>query len=63
MEPAGIVDRGVLVAPAGLEQQDARAAVDQPARDDRARRAGADDDDVDAAIAHHSETQTLLTSV
>ena len=64
MEPPGIVDRGVLVAPAGLEQQDAaRAAVDQAARDDGAGRSGADDDDVGAATAHVNETQTLLTSV
>ena len=61
--PAGIVDRGVLVAAAGLEQEHARAAVDQPACDDGAGRPGADDDDVRAAVAHASETQTLLTSV
>ena len=64
MKPPRIVDRGVLVLPAGLEQQDAAgAAVDQAARDDGAGRPGADDDDVGAAIAHASETQTLLTSV
>ena len=64
MKPPGIVDRGVLVAPTGLEQQDAaRTAVDQAARDDGAGRPGADDDDVGAAIAHVNETQTLLTSV
>ena len=64
MEPTWIVDRGVLVAPTGLEQQDpTHAAVDQPPRDDRAGRSGADDDDVGAAIAHVNETQTLLTSV
>ena len=64
MKPPRIVDRGVLVASTGLEQQDAaRTAVDQAPRDDGAGRPGADDDDVGAALAHVSETQTLLTSV
>ncbi len=64
VKPPGIVDRRVLVASTGLEQQDtARAAVDKPARDDGAGRPGADDDDIGAATAHASETQTLLTSV
>ena len=55
MQPPGIVDRGVLVTPTGLEQQDAaRTTVDQAARDDRAGRAGADNDDVGIAIAHVS---------
>ena len=64
MKPPGVVDRGVLVLPAGLEQEDAaRAAVDQAPRDDGAGRPGADDDDVGAALAHVNETQTLLTSV
>ena len=64
MKPTGIVDRWVLVASAGLEQQNAaHTSVDQAARDDRAGRSGADDNDVGAAIAHVNETQTLLTSV
>ena len=63
MEPAGIVDRRVLVAAAGLEQEDVGAAVDEPASDDATGRAGADDDGVRAANAHVNETQTLLTSV
>ena len=64
MEPAGVVDRGVFVLPTGLEQEDAaRTAVDQAPRDDCAGRPGADDDDVGVALAHVSETQTLLTSV
>ena len=62
MDPAGIVDRGVLVAAAGLEQEDAGAAVHQPARDHGTGGPGADDDDVHAAIAHAGGTQALWTS-
>ena len=52
MQSAGVVDGGVLVASAGLEQQDARvAAVHEAARDDGARGPGAHDDDVYSAIA------------
>jgi len=52
VEPAGVVDSGVLVESAGLEHEDARVtAVDEAARDDGARRPGADDDDVYSAIA------------
>ena len=39
MDPAGIVDRGVLVAPAGLEQEDAAAP---PSTSRRATTAPAD---------------------
>jgi hypothetical protein len=63
VQPAGIVDRRVLVAPAGLEQDHAGAAVDEAARDDAAGGAGANDDDVRAAPAHVNETQTLLTAL
>ena len=53
VHPPGIVDRRVLVLPAGLEQQDApRARVDQAPSDDGAGRTGTDDDDVGMAIAH-----------
>ena len=53
MDPAGIMDRGVLIAPAGLEQENAdRTTVHQPACDDGPRRAGPDDDDVCTALAH-----------
>jgi hypothetical protein len=49
VEPAGIVDRRVLVAAAGLEQEDVGAAVDKTASDDATGGAGADDDGVRAA--------------
>jgi hypothetical protein len=56
VKPTGIVDRGILVRPTGLEQQDAAcAAVDQASRDDGAGRPGADEDDVGAATAHVDE--------
>ena len=52
MKPAGVVNSGVLVASAGLEQEDARvAAVHEAARDDGTRRPGTDYDHVYSAIA------------
>jgi hypothetical protein len=63
VEPAGIVDRRVLVAAAGLEQEDVGAAVDETASDDATGGPGADDDGVRAANVHVNQTQTLLTSV
>ena len=63
MDAPGVVDRRVLVAPARFEQEHGRSALDQAARNDRAGRAGADDDDVRAALTHDSDTQTLFTSV
>jgi len=52
VEPAGVVDRRVVVPPSGLEQEDARAAVHEAPRDDRAGRPGTHHDDVDRALAH-----------
>ena len=46
MQAPGVVDGGVDVRAAGLEQEHPRSAVDQPPRGRGARRAGADDDDV-----------------
>ncbi len=48
-----IVDRRVLVHRAGLEEQDARARVDEPPRDDGSGRSGADNDYV-VAVRHLS---------
>ena len=56
-QPRGIVDRGVVVRQAGLEEQHARPRVDEPPGHDRARRARADDHDVgggrDFGVARH----------
>ena len=46
VQAPGVVDGGVDVRAASLEQEHARAAVDQAPRGRGARRAGADDDDV-----------------
>ena len=59
MHPAGIVDRGALVAATGLEQDDAGAAVHQPARDHGTGGPGTDHDDVRAATAHAGSTGAL----
>ena len=64
MEPAGVVDRGVVVAPAGLEQEDARAPlVDEAARDDGAGGPGADDDDVGVVLAHGRLASVMGTTL
>ncbi len=52
VEPAGVVNGGVVVPATGLEQEDPGAAVHQPPRDDRAGRSGADHDDVGGVLAH-----------
>ena len=50
---ARVVDGGVDVGPAGLEQQDAHvAAIDQPPRRDRTGRPGADHDHVRREVLH-----------
>ena len=59
----GIVDRGVVVATAGLEQEDAGAAVHQPARDDGAGRARADDDDIGVVLAHGRLASVMGTTL
>ena len=46
VQAPGVVDGGVDVRAAGLEQEYARSAVDQAPRSRGTRRAGADDDDV-----------------
>ncbi len=51
VDPARVVDRGVVVTSAGLEQEDAGAVVHQPAGDDGTGRPGADDHDV-GVLAH-----------
>ena len=52
VEPAGVVNGGVVVPAAGLEQENAGTAVHEPPRHDRTGRSGADDDDVGGALAH-----------
>ena len=52
VEPAGVVDRRVVVPSSGLEQKHARAAVHEAPCDHRAGRSGADHDDVGRALAH-----------
>ena len=46
MQAAGVVNGGVDVRAAGLEQEHPRSAVDQPPRGRGAGRAGANDDDI-----------------
>ena len=45
-EPRRLVDRGIDIRPAGLDDDDAHARIDEPARDHRTSRSRADHDDL-----------------
>ena len=63
VDPARVVDRRVVVAPARLEQEHPRAALHEPARDDGARGARADHHDIGVVLAHGRLASVMGTTL